>query len=264
MTGSGDVGTGGHSHPGGQGQPSVSYTGGVKPEHLAQTLSELARTLQLEESLDDTLTSIVAAAVPTIPGTAFAGLTVVQGKRSVWTRAATHELARRVDQAQYDTGQGPCLDAVFEHRTVRVADLTRDTRWPDFAGRAAELGVRGMLSFQLYVEHDNLGALNLYSPEAGTFDDESEQVGLLFAAHAAVAMAGARREYDLGQAIGTRDLIGQAKGILMERYRLTADQAFVLLVRTSQHTNVKVSEVARILAETGELGPEQRRAPAPE
>jgi hypothetical protein len=122
------------------------------------------------------------------------------------------------------------------------------------------LGIHSMLAFQLYVVEDNLGALNLYSADTDAFNDESEHVGLLFAAHAAVATAGARKVRDLVRAVSTRDLIGQAKGILMERHKLTDDQAFGLLVRASQHTNVKLVEIARRLTETGELPPSHRRS----
>jgi len=131
--------------------------------------------------------------------------------------------------------------------------MTREDRWPDFTRRALDLGIRSMLSFQLYVAEDTLGALNLYSDQAAAFTDESENIGLLFAAHAALAMAGARNHDDLTRALSMRDLIGQAKGILMERHRLTADQAFALLVRASQRTNTKLTDIARNLADTGSL-----------
>jgi ANTAR domain-containing protein len=110
-----------------------------------------------------------------------------------------------------------------------------------------------MLSFQLYVVGDNLGALNLYSREPAAFDDESEHVGLLFASHATVAMAGAQRNEQLNRALGTRDLIGQAKGILMERHKLTAEQAFMLLVRASQASHMKLRDIAEQLTTMGEL-----------
>jgi AmiR/NasT family two-component response regulator len=109
-----------------------------------------------------------------------------------------------------------------------------------------------MLSFQLYVSGDNLGALNLYNGSPEAFSDQSEHVGLLLASHAAVAMAGAQHEEQLLQAVATRDLIGQAKGILMERYKITADQAFSLLIRASQDTNSKLRDVAdHLIATTG-------------
>ena len=243
----------GRAGPGGQGQPSRSYTGHGDTHGLAHILSDLARSLQNEHSLNDTLHGIVVAAVQTVPGSQYAGLTVVEARRAVETQAATDELVHKVDQAQYETGQGPCLDAVYEQHTVRLTDTASEDRWPLFTRRAAELGIRSMLSFQLYVTQGNLGALNLYSAHRDAFDDESEDVGLLFAAHAAVAMAGARRNEHLARALSMRDLIGQAKGILMERHKLTADQAFALLVRASQRTNIKLGDIAGSLTQTGEL-----------
>jgi len=102
-----------------------------------------------------------------------------------------------VDALQEETGQGPCLDEAYEQETVRVSDMAAEQRWPLFVGRAADAGAGGMLSFQLYVEGDDLGALNLYSHRAGVFDDEAGHVEPLFAAHAAVAYAGARTRADL-------------------------------------------------------------------
>jgi AmiR/NasT family two-component response regulator len=131
--------------------------------------------------------------------------------------------------------------------------MTVETRWLQFTRQAAQLGVLSMLSFQLFVQRDNLGALNLYAEHADAFDDKSEQVGLVFAAHAAVAMSDALQRQQLTTALGTRDLIGQAKGILMERYKLTSDQAFALLARASQESNTKLADVAHTVAETGNL-----------
>ncbi|MEU6411792.1 GAF and ANTAR domain-containing protein [Microbispora sp. NPDC046933] len=216
-------------------------------------MSDLARTLQDEDTAQETLDAIVGAAVDTVPGAQYAGLTAVIRRREVETPAGTGDLVRQVDKAQYETGEGPCLDAAYEHRTVRLSDMTQEDRWPEFTRRALDLGVKSMLSFQLYVQKDDLGALNLYSREKNAFDDESEHIGLLFATHAAVAMSGARQQEQLKRAIAVRDLIGQAKGVLMERHKVTADQAFSLLVRTSQQTNTKLVEVARYLVDTGEL-----------
>jgi transcriptional regulator with GAF, ATPase, and Fis domain len=239
-----------HSH---QGQPSTSYTGHGHGDDLAQTLSDMARSLQSEGSFEDTLGAIVSAAAHTVPGAERAGLTVVQGRRRVSTPAATDDLVREADRAQYETGQGPCLDAAYERRTVRLTDMAAEQRWPDFTRRASQLGMRSMLSFQLYVRDDDLGALNLYSGEVDAFDDESENIGLLFASHAAIAMAGSRKVHDLSLAISARDLIGQAKGILMERHKITGDQAFQLLARVSQSSNTKLVEVAGYLVRTGDL-----------
>ena len=105
----------------------------------------------------------------------------------------------------------------------------------------------------LWVDNDDLGALNLYSRSADSFTDESEHVGRLFASHAAVAFAGADKVHHLNVALARRDLIGQAKGILMERFKITADQAFSILVRVSQDSNRKLFDLAEELAQTGHL-----------
>jgi GAF domain-containing protein len=237
-----------------RGRPSSSYAGPVThPAELAVALGELARTLREEVGVEDTLRGIVHAAVGTVPGAQEAALTVVEGRRGVRTQAGTAELVYQVDQIQYDTGQGPCLSSLYQECTVRLSNMRAETRWPQFTVHAAELGVGSMLSFQLYVAQDNLGALNLYSRDTDAFTDESEQVGLLFATHAALAMADAQKLERLDQAMEIRDLIGQAKGILMERHKLTGDRAFTLLVRASQNTNRKLVEIARYLIETGEL-----------
>jgi GAF domain-containing protein len=154
------------------------------------------------------------------------------------------------------------MDAMYEHETVRVDDLAGDPRWPDLARAAQGLGVASMLCFQLFVSGDDLGALNLLAGRPGAFTDESERVGLLFASHAAVALAQARKLNHLNTALGTRDVIGQAKGVLMERYKITADQAFALLARASQDTNRKLQELAEYLTRTGVLDTESGRPAA--
>ena len=129
--------------------------------------------------------------------------------------------------------------------------MRTEQRLPRFAAEAVRLGVLSSLSFQLFVEGDDLGALNLYARAPHAFGEESEDVGLVLAAHAAVALAGARREDHLRRAVDNRDLIGQAEGILMERHELTADQAFQVLARVSQQTNRKLVDVAEELTRTG-------------
>lgn len=222
---------------------------------VAVQLGDLARALNDQQNAQETLEEIVRTAVALIPGAEHAGIMMVVGKREVHTVAMDVDLVAEVDKIQFDTGQGPCLDALYEHRTVTVPELATERRWPRFAERAAGLGVGSMLSFQLYVAGDDLGGLNLYAAEPGAFDEESQQVGLLFAAHAAVALANAKEQEHLTQAVHTRDVIGQAKGILMERYKINSEQAFTLLVRTSQNANVKLRDLADRLIHTGELKP---------
>lgn len=222
-------------------------------DDLAVRLNEVARALHAQPNAQDTLDEIVRAAVGTIPGAWHAGIMTIVGKRDIRTVAATDDVPRDVDQAQYDTGQGPCLTALYQQKIVSAPDLHEETRWPEFARRALALDVASMLSFRLFVAGDDLGALNLYSPDTHAFDDESEHVGLLFAGHAAVALATAQEREHLAEAVLTRDLIGQAKGILMERHKLTADQAFAVLVRASQQANLKLRALAEQLTETGRL-----------
>jgi GAF domain-containing protein len=222
-------------------------------DDLAARLNAVARALHRQDSAQDTLDEIVRAAVGTIPGAWHAGIMTIVGKRDIRTVATTDDVPREVDQVQYDTGQGPCLTALYQQKIVAAPDLAEETRWPLFAERALALDVASMLSFRLYVEGDDLGALNLYSPDTRAFDEESEHVGLLFAGHAAVALATAQEREHMADAVQTRDLIGQAKGILMERHRLTADQAFAVLVRASQQANVKLRVLAEQLTRTGQL-----------
>ena len=239
---------------GARGRPSAQDTGSAAgQDDLALRLGELARSLEHEEDSAGTLASVVASAIDLIPGVEEASISVVTGRKRVTSQAASSELPRRVDALQAEVGEGPCLSAVYEQQTVRVADMGTEARWPRFAQRALEAGAGAMLSFQLFVEGDNLGALNLYARVPGAFDDESEHVGLLFATHAAVAFAAVQEQDQFRASLATRDLIGMAKGILMERYRITGDRAFALLVRASQDTNRKLRDVADELVHSGRL-----------
>jgi GAF domain-containing protein len=237
-----------------EGKPSRPDPGTpVSPDVVARQLSDLARRLEAEGDPGLMLDEIVRAAVELIPGVQEGSISVVIGRRQVVSQHASGNLPEQVDAVQEEVGEGPCLDAAYQHLTVRVADMAHETRWPKFSARALALGAASMLSFQLYVERDNLGALNLYSRQANSFDEDSEQIGLLFASHAAIAFAGAEKVRHLNIAVSRRDLVGQAKGILMERFRISAEQAFALLVRVSQDNNLKLYDVAEELTRTGAL-----------
>jgi GAF domain-containing protein len=218
---------------------------------LADVMSRTARRLQEEHGdIEATLNAVTAAAVQVVPGAEQCGITYVIGRR-LEPRAWTGDLPHQIDALQQRLAQGPCMDAVREHEVVRVDDIATDERWPDFGPQAADLGVGSMLCFQLFVVADHLGAMNLYSSRPGAFDAESEDIGRMLAAHAAIAVAGAEHEENLRTAVGSRDVIGQAKGILMERHKLTADQAFGVLARASQELNRKLVDVAREVSATG-------------
>jgi GAF domain-containing protein len=231
--------------------------------NLGEIMGQVARSLQEEHGdVEGTLQAITQAAVHSVPGTDQGGISLVLDRRRVQSRAPTGDLPLKLDRAQERLGEGPCLDAVFEQQTVRIDDIREEDRWPRFAAEAGELGMRSMLSFQLFVTGGNLGALNLYALRPHAFGEESESIGLVFASHAAIALAGAQHEEHLRSALASRDLIGQAKGILMNQFKLTADQAFHVLVRASSHTNRKLTDVAEELCATGVL-PEPHTRPSP-
>jgi GAF domain-containing protein len=169
------------------------------------------------------------------------------------TEAGTDDKVADIDQLQYEAGDGPCLTSLHEELTVRADDLREEERWPRFARAAADAGVRSMLSLQLFVQDNNIGALNLYAAEPNAFAPEDEKVGLMLASHAAVALVDARKIDNLQIALESRDIIGQAKGILMERYKVDANRAFGMLVAVSQRRQRKLNEVAEYLASTGAL-----------
>jgi GAF domain-containing protein len=215
---------------------------------LANTFADIARALLGQDDLEATLNKITALAVETIDGCDHAAVSLVQGRR-VSTRAASDDVPAQVDAIQYETDQGPCLDAIREHETFRMHDLASEDRWPEFSRRAAEqTGIASMLSFRLFADSDTMGALNLYSKERGAFDDEALAVGAVFATHAAVALAGAQRDEQMQRALQGRDVIGQAKGIIMAQQNVSADEAFDILRRASQRLNMKLRDLAERVA----------------
>ena len=231
---------------------AVASTGRSAEPGIARQLSELARELHADLTTEALLDRIVMAAVTEVPGAQYAGITLVTGK-DFSTHAASGELIERIDRVQYQAGEGPCLDAARHHDTVRCDDLRADGRWPRFARQAAGLGVLSVLCFQLFAGGDSFGALNLYAANPAAFGQDSESTGILLASHAALAMAAARTQAGLLTAMDSREMIGQAKGILMERYKITGIEAFGLLVASSQAVNRKLRDVAEHLVATGEL-----------
>lgn len=203
--------------------------------------------------MEDLLTRIVHAAVAEVGPAEHAGITEFGPRRRLLTRVASSEVIRRLEELQYAFGEGPCLTSAREEVTVRCDDLAEEPRWPRFAAAAVDVGVRSMLSVQLFVEEDCLGALNLYASSPGAFTDADESIAMLLATHAALAMQRSTKETNLVIALESRDLIGQAKGILMERYKIDAVEAFDLLVMASQGAGRKLRHIAEELATTGDF-----------
>lgn len=237
---------------------STGDEGRLVPPGVAEALSALARSLRTEPDLPDTLAAIVKAAVDTVPGTEDAGLALIEHGQ-IHTVAQTSARIKEADELQYRLAEGPCVDAVWQHRIFRVDDMGQEARWPRFAPAMTDLGVWSMLSFRLFLAGDTLGVLNLFSSQVRAFDSDSERVGELFATHAAVALAGSQAEAQLEIALNTRDLIGTAKGIIAERHQITTEHAFRLLVGASQNTNVKLAAVARsLVAAADQVGVNRR------
>ena len=216
---------------------------------LARVLGDLAVEMENQLDAESVLQTITAGAVAIIPGVRWAGISRIQG-RTVEARVPSDPLVASLDALQSELDEGPCITALREHHTVHIDDMSQHTQWPRFAKAALELGVRCSLSFQLFVHKDNFGALNLYGGDAGVFDDDSFLYGEILAQHAAVAMAGSQATEQMHRAIASRELIGQAKGIIMERFRVDAVQAFALLTRLSQESNTKLLDVAERVIET--------------
>ena len=237
------------------GQPSDDNTGtSLDDDALAVRLSVLARDLQRLSSPQEVLDRIVTEVVEMVPGAEDATITVAQRRRSAKSAAASSERATLFDKLQSESGEGPCLDALFEQETVRVDDLAGDRRWPKLSVRVEELGARSIVCFQLFVSGDStLGSLDVLATEANVFTDQSEHIGLMLASHAAIALADAQELDHVQTALVNRDVIGQAKGILMERHKINADQAFALLVRQSQASNRRLAAVAQEMVEIVEL-----------
>ncbi len=215
---------------------------------LAAVLGAIARTLQAEPDVDATVTAIVTAAIDHVPGAEYAGISLLERGRTR-TVAPTDDVVVTIDEVQYRTGQGPCVDAIADHDVFRTGDLAAEVRWPLFATEAAATGVRSMLAYRLFVSDTTLGSLNLYARLGDAFSDRTERDGGVFASHAAIALIGAQTEAGLHIALGHRDVIGMAKGILMTHHDIDPVHAFRMLVDTSQSSNMKLHAVASWLVE---------------
>lgn len=231
----------------------MSHESGEVWEQFSVALAEMARDLLAQDSVQDTLNRIVEHATVLINGCDDAGILTVR-RGEVRALAATSDMVRRADRIQQDLREGPCFDAVTDRQQIyTIEDLSRPhERWSRFAPELRKLGMGSVMGFLLFTEDDELGALNLYSRRPRTFDEAAQRAGWILASHAAVAFSAARTHQQLGHALETRHEIGEAMGILMERYELTEDTAFKLLKKASQDHNIKLREIARRICETGE------------
>lgn len=237
------------------------------PLHLDtdRAVQDLSAFMLREHSMDTLLQAVVDATKSTLPGHVDASISVLIGSRPA-TAAYTGQLALDLDETQYERGHGPCLHAATTGELVEITDARTETRWPDYTPRAVQRHALSSLSVPLPMEGLQAG-LNIYATEANAFNDATRAAAREFAQSAAAAIANMHdyqtardRADDLEVALQSRAVIDQAKGILMERDKLTADQAFQTLARASQMANVKLRAIADHLVHTGELPQPPRRS----
>jgi GAF domain-containing protein len=225
----------------------------------ARALEHLGSLALREHSMESLLQQVVDLTKLVMPGHAEASISLLTNDRPI-TAVFTAQLALDCDESQYGHGYGPCLHAATSGEVTEIADTRSDTRWPDYSRMAAERGALSSLSLPLPISEGMSGALNIYARETDAFDDDDREAAMKFVPYAAVA-ASNMRDYEeartmaanLQAALESRAVIDQAKGILMERHKVTADQAFQVLAQVSMQKNIKLRLVAEELVMTGQL-----------
>lgn len=219
---------------------------------LSLARADLASELHPDAGTEVLLERVVELTKRWVPGGERASVCRQERDADLETSAASDDVASACDLLQVDLGEGPMIDSITEHRTVRVDDLRDEQRWPRFAPAALELGVRSVLACELPLTPRSNATLNLYSQQPDAFGLMAELLIPVFASRASIALAHADEVYNLRRAMKSRQVIGQAVGILMERHKLSADQAFDRLVSASQRSHIKLREVATRVTETGQ------------
>lgn len=205
-----------------------------------------------ETNVELALQELNASTVASVPGARYAGITQVDEAGVVSTLGATHEYPRVLDDIQREVNEGPCLSAAWENPTIQINELQTDLRWPKYRAAVLECTpIRAVMSIQLSIVGKSLAALNFHSETPGAFNEESVEIGLAFAGHTAGVWNSMQRERQFRTALNSRDVIGQAKGMLMERYDIDAVAAFELLRKYSQDANVKLIAVAQQIVAAG-------------
>nr|WP_232375415.1 GAF and ANTAR domain-containing protein [Mycolicibacterium baixiangningiae] len=217
---------------------------------LAQKLAELTRDVTVRNTGDPpaALEELVGNATDYVPNARYAGITLATRDGAVESVAATHRYAELLDHIQEKHQEGPCLSAAWHQHTIEVPDLKTDGRWPAYQREAlAATPVRSILSYQLFTGAKNLGALNFYAHHADAFTAQDVELGLVFATHVALTWNMVLLDSQMRSALASRDIIGQAKGMIMERFDVDAVRAFELLKRLSQDSNTSLVTVAERL-----------------
>ena len=217
--------------------------------NVHDSMAGLTRNFLGDTVLKQTLTSITTAAVELVDGVDYADVMIV-GEGQSWSLTPTVALLTDLDAVQIRLQEGPCLQAAVDGAMIRCPDLREDSRWPGFAAAAVTAGVHSMLSFQLHTPRHGLGALNLFGRAPRRIDPGAEAIGALLAALATVAVLTADKHQQFTAALASRDLIGQAKGILMNQHSVDATRAFDLLRSLSQDSNTPLRAIAQQIIDT--------------
>jgi GAF domain-containing protein len=213
-------------------------------------MADLARSVAAPRNIDDVLNGVTSSAVELLTGADTAGVLLVSKGGKFESLSGTSELIYKLDRLQEQFKEGPCLDAAVNDLVVRTEDFHTETRWPKYSRGVCDLGVRSSISFKLYTGERTAGALNVFSRSPHSFGADAEVIGSILAAHAAAAILASRDSQQLQAALLSRDLIGQAKGILMERFSIDAVGAFEMLRKLSQQMNVRLYEIAQRVVDT--------------
>lgn len=215
-------------------------------DDLATTLAAVAKALAAEKDSTGVILQACRLAVETMDACDHADVMVVVDGGLLTVPAATDWVGIRIVSLEEEYGEGPCLDAFRTGSVIAVADLATDTRWPQFSPRCiSDTPVRSGLGLPLVVGDQPTGVLDLYADAPDSFDDEDRATAAMFATHAAVALEAQRERVQFERALASRDLIGQAKGILMAQSGISSDAAFDLLRRASQRLNQKLVAIAQ-------------------
>ncbi|QNE20470.1 GAF and ANTAR domain-containing protein [Kribbella qitaiheensis] len=231
--------------------PDASGPGSVKDE-FAQELARMAQVLHERPDVEQTAERFLEYVLAGL-ATSHASVVLTHRGGRLESAVSTDALVEEADRLQVELGEGPTYDAVQEERSMLSGDAWADERWPQWSAGMATVGLRSVLSVRLRTPSSTVGVLNLFDPAVDRFSESDDLTAQVFADHAAVAVANARSESSLWQAIESRRLIGQAQGILMERFDLSEEQAFAVLRRYSQDSNVRLREIAKRLIQTRKL-----------
>ena len=221
---------------------------------IHDVMAQAARGLQGSDDVSALMQLAVEIAVRDVSGADAAALSVRHRHGRVVTPAATHVAARRADELQYVAGDGPAADPAWQQPLLQIPDITREQRWPAWVeAMTAQSEYRSLLILRLFTTRDRIGTLSLYASRADAFDEDDVDHAEALAAHVAVAVSSAQEIAGLNVALDGRTVVGQAQGLLMERFGLDPAGAFAVLTRVSSHTNRKLRDVAQELVDTRQV-----------